>query len=291
MPVSPAAPPSGTGPTNIPAMGLMPSLAPPAPSLAAIPPIPGTLAAIPPIPGTLGAPIPPPPPRSPMAATMGPSSSARMPVAAVSSVNPIASTLEPAPTPRDRRFANDLPTATNTQVPVVNLDPDLYADETETDRKFFDAAPYRDPASSSRMQAAGSRTPASSSRMPASNPNGRTQEPDQFAQLPTIQAFRPVKIGSPEDLEEPTESRNALSDEVLRSIREDNKTPLPPVPEEETQQLEMTPELRAKIEAQYAARPVPPAPAPSHQGHAQPHRQPMSSEMDSIPPPTKRLDK
>jgi hypothetical protein len=90
-----------------------------------------------------------------------------------------------------------------------------------------------------------------------------------------------MKIGSADDFEEPTESRNALSDEMLRSIREGNKTPLPPVPEEETQQLEMTPELRAKIEAQYAARPIPPAPV----------RAPMSSEMDSIPPPTKRLDK
>jgi eukaryotic-like serine/threonine-protein kinase len=278
------APPSGTGPTAVPVMGMMPSLAPAAQSLAVM--------AAPPSPH--GAPLPPPAPpsrHSPMASTMGPGShhsSNRIP-AAVSSVSPIASLLEPEPSPRDRTLANDVPTKTATELPV-DLDGDLYADETETDRKFFDVSPYRDPASSSRMQAASSRRPAPSAQMPATespaDEDQKTMPPlpaMELAQPATVQAFKPVKIGSADDFEEPTESRNALSDDVLRSIREGNKTPLPPVPEEETQQLEMTPEIRAKIEAQYAARPVPPAPVA--------HRAPMSSEMDSIPPPTKRLDK
>lgn len=178
--------------------------------------------------------------------------------AAASSVAPLASVLEPTPeSPRETTLVHEAPTATNTERPA-ELDPDLYADETETDRKFFDLAPYRDPASSSRV-------------------------PAPLAQPPTVQAFAPIKVGSDHDVEEPTESRNAVSDDVLRRIREGSKTVPPPVPEEETQQLEMTPELRAKIEAQYAARPVPPAPMPA--------RPPMQSEMDSIPPPTKRLDK
>lgn len=273
-------PPSGTGPTNVP-MGMMPSMPPAAHSLAAIPPVPGTLAAQ----------VPAPPPRhSPMASTMGPHSSSRM-QAAVSSVGPIASMLEPANTPRDRTLAmNDIPTATATELPM-DLDPDLYADETDTDRRFVDLMPYRDQASSSRMPAS---APNSSARRfdeaSAESPH-RTVPPEaDLGQPPTIQAFKPVKVGSADDFEEQTESRNAVSDEMLRSIREGTKTPVPP-PEEETQQLEMTPELRAKIEAQYAARPIPPAPVPSQHQHQHPHRQPMSSEMDSIPPPTKRLDK
>jgi eukaryotic-like serine/threonine-protein kinase len=273
------APPSGTGPTAVPMMGMMPSMAPAAQSLAGI-------AAPPSVHASPLAPPAPPSRHSPM----GPGSpqhghpSNRFP-AAVSSVSPLASLLEPEPSPRDRTLATDVPTKTNTDLPI-DMDGDLYADETETDRKFFDVSPYRDPASSSRMQAASSRRPSPSAPMPASEDgeDPKTMPPTQameLAQPPTVQAFKPMKIGSADDFEEPTESRNALSDEMLRSIREGNKTPLPPVPEEETQQLEMTPELRAKIEAQYAARPIPPAPV----------RAPMSSEMDSIPPPTKRLDK
>jgi eukaryotic-like serine/threonine-protein kinase len=263
-------PPSGTGPTNVPLMNMMPSMAPAAQSLAAIPPVPGTLGSAS---SPLPRPIPAPPSRqSPMASTMG--SSSRM-QAAVSSIDPIASLLEPVATPRDRdqTLAQDLPTKTATELPL-DLDPDLYADETDTDRRFVDLVPYRDPASSSRVPG----NAATSSARPA-------MDPADLGQPPTVQAFKPVKIGSADDFEEPTESRNAVSDEMLRSIREGAKTPVPP-PEEETQQLEMTPELRAKIEAQYAARPIPPAPAPSGQ-----HRPPMQSEMDSIPPPTKRLDK
>jgi hypothetical protein len=223
-----------------------------------------------------------------------------MAVSAVSSVNPLASVLEPDSSARDQTLAkananvsaNDLPTKTATEMPL-DLDPDLYADETETDRKFFDVSPDRDPASSSRVPASSARMQPPSAGMPAHVPADEEQKTMpplpamELAQPATVQAFKPVKIGSPDDFEEPTESRSAVSDEMLRSIREGSKTPLPPVPEEETQQLEMTPELRAKIEAQYAARPIPPAPA-----HSQPHRPPMSSEFDSMPPPpTKRLDK
>jgi eukaryotic-like serine/threonine-protein kinase len=246
----------------------------------------------------------PPAPRPPPQRT----SQQRMPAssATVSSVGPIASELEPIDSPidspREQTLATEAPTATSTGRPVkLADDADLYGDETETDRKFFDLMGYRDPSSSSRFPPSSARAPASN---PASTPSAQRfdstaksapdkQEDDQLTQPPTVQAFKPMPaptsmpIGSrmvSDDFEEPTESRNANHDPVLRGIRDANKTPPPPVPEEETQQLEMTPELRAKIEAQYAARPVPPAPAA-------PHRPPMQSEMDSIPPPTKRLDK
>lgn len=331
------APPSGTGPTNLPMMGgMLPSMAPAAHAMpmaqsggyplaqsggyplaqsgghpmaqsGGLPPIPGTNTGS--QPGYV--PPPAPPPRmSPMASTLGPTSSSRMSASAVSSVSPLASVLEPEgdadgepePSPRDRTLANanagvtpnDLPTKTATELPL-DLDPDLYADETETDRKFFDVSPYRDPQSSSRSTTSSARMqpPSAGTRAPApqrapADDEQKTMPPlpqmeHDLAQPATMQAFKPVKIGSPEDFEEPTESRNAVSDEMLRSIREGNKTPPPPVAEEETQQLEMTPELRAKIEAQYGARPAPVNP---------PIRQPMSSEFDSMPPPpTKRLDK
>ena len=310
---TPGAPQSGTGQAALPAMGMMPSMAPAAHSLAAIPQIPGTLAAplspiglpplAPPQPPPLSAPAPQARSRqSPLASTMGPSG-LNSRAAVVSSVNPIASVLEPE-SPRDQTLNQELETRTNTDLPNLGDEADLYADETETDRKFFDLHGIPGPTSSSRHPQSSSRMAASSSRMPPSRPNSagrfdeasaeaphRTVPPQQLqhdadalGQPPTVQAFKPMSLGgrppaSDDFSEEPTESRSALSDEVLRNIRDANKTPLPPVPEEETQQLEMTPELRAKIEAQYAARPMPPP------------RAPMQSEMDSIPPPTKRLDK
>jgi serine/threonine protein kinase len=267
---APAAPQSGSG------AGLSPGL----PSLA--PATGGTPALAP----------PPPPQRTPAASPLASTTLSSSPrsATAVSSVGPLASELEPAiESPRERTLAMEAPTATSTARP--DLDPDLYGDETETDRKYFDLMGYGTPASSSRF-------PTSSPRVPASNPpsaprfDSTAKSPGKdrdegLPQPPTVQAFKPLPISSrmvSDDFEEPTESRNANHDPVLRGIRDANKTPPPPVPEEETQQLEMTPELRAKIEAQYAARPVPPAPADAH-------RPPMQSDMDSIPPPTKRLDK
>lgn len=286
-------PPSGSipGPTLAASAG-MPSM-PPSPSLpfAAPPPKPSQRQSQRAFPKSapMASPLPAPPTASPMASPMASSKASPMASAmlggaprsaAVSSVNPIASELEPI-SPRETTLAMDAPTATTTERPP-DLDPDLYSDETETDRRFFDLAPYRDPASSARLPAS---RPNSSKPRFESETAHKTVPPETThgsVQPPTIQAFEPIKIGSADDFEEPTESRNALSDEMLRSIREDNKTPPPPAPDEETQQLEMTPELRAKIEAQYAARPVPPAPVP---------RQPVQPEMDSIPPPTKRLDR
>lgn len=275
MQTSGAVPPSGSGP----------SIAPPGPSMSTDRP--------PMSPG-----FPPPPQKapsfkSPMAATMGPATGAAhshpgaaSSIGAVSSVKPIASVLEP-PTPRDKTVATDPPVAVrSSRIPVLSDEADLFADETETDRKFFDLAPFRTPSSTPRMPS--SQAISSVPRFDeasADNPHKTVRpEAEQPGQPPTVQAFQPMPLAglSDDDFDEATESRNALADPVLRSIREANKTPIPPpsAQDEETQQLEMTPELRAKIEAQYAAR------AARDQ-----HRPPAQSDMDSIPPPTKRLDK
>jgi hypothetical protein len=228
------------------------------------------------------------PPMSPPHAAprgTGPSGSFRAaPAASASGQSPMASTMMGGgsagagpESPREQTLSTDAPTATKTERPNIPGS-DQFGDETETDRKFFDVAPYQDPASSSRMQAARARFDEASADNPHKTVPPRAV-PATLAQPPTAQGFQPMRLTPIDDeFEEATEARNAVYNP--EQTRDPNKTPLPPVPEEETQQLQMTPEMRAKIEAHYA------------QGAGQtPPRPPMQSEMDSIPPPTKRLDK
>jgi serine/threonine-protein kinase len=261
-----AVPPSGTGPNvsmppGVP--GFMPSMPP---AKVPLPPPPHASAHVP---------VPPPP---------APSGSFRA-ARSGSGASPMASTMmaaDPMATgpesPREQTLSTEAPTATQTARPQ-NVD-DFYGDETDTNRKYFDA-PYQDPASSSRMQAARPRFDEASADSPHRTvppvPSATAHSP-HLQQPPTAQVFQPLKLTPIDDeLEEPTEARNQIYDPEQH--RDPNKTPLPPVPEEETQQLQMTPEIRAKIEAHYAQGGGQPPPA----------RPPMNSEMDSIPPPTKRL--
>lgn len=219
-------------------------------------------------------------------------------VGAPGSLPPLASMLEPVPsTPRDQTLATEAPHIGRTDRPDMgpDFDSDEYADERETNRKYVDLEPFRNPASNARTNATKSRFDEASAENP--HKTVRPQPAPGLPQPPTME-FKASPIANalfgatdfePEN-EEPTESRNAIFDPELASIRAQNETPPPPILEEETQTMQLTPELRARIDAQQeAARRAREAQAGHHPHSSQ--RSAAHSESDSIPPPTKRLDK